>query len=63
MNKLMNTVRRTPVSIERGGITHYGYLEVDGGMVRVSHKGACKATQIGGSPPAALARLILSELA
>ena len=55
---------RTPVSIERGGITHHGYFEVDGPTIRVSHKGETKATQLGGMArvPKTLARLLLSEL-
>lgn len=59
---MMNTVR-TPVSIERGGITHRGYFEVDGPTIRVSHKGETKATQLGGMSriPGTLARLLLSE--
>jgi len=61
MHKMMLTVR-TPVSIKSGGITHHGYFEVDGVMIRVSHRGSTKATQLGGTPPAALARLLLSEL-
>ena len=61
MHKMMTTVR-TPVSIKSGGVTHHGYLEVDGGMVRVSYRGSTKATQIGGSPPGVLARLLLGEM-
>jgi hypothetical protein len=62
MHKMMNTVR-TPVSIERGGITHRGYFEVDGPTIRVSHKGETKVTQLGGHArvPQTLARLLLSE--
>ena len=62
MHKMMNTVR-TPVSIERGGVTHRGYFEVDGPTIRVSHKGSTKVTQLGGHArvPATLARLLLSE--
>lgn len=62
MHKMMNTVRM-PVSIERGGITHRGYFEVDGPTIRLSHKGSTKVTQLGGHArvPQALARLLLSE--
>jgi hypothetical protein len=60
---MMNTVR-TPVSIERAGITHRGYFEVDGPTIRMSHKGSTKVTQLGGHArvPKTLARMLLSEL-
>lgn len=53
---------RKPISVEIGGVAHHGHFETERGMIRVDYEGSSKATQIGGSPPKTLARLILSEL-
>jgi hypothetical protein len=40
-----------------------GEYEVDDGMVTVFYSGREKSTQVGGSPPDVIARLLLGELA
>jgi hypothetical protein len=42
----------------RGAFT----IDVDGGMVCVEYKGRSRSAQIGGSPPLAIAQLVLGEL-
>jgi len=51
-----------PISVEIGGVTHQGRYQTENRMIRVDYEGASKATQLGGSPPGVLARLILAEL-
>ena len=41
---------------------HRGHYPAEKRMVRVDNAGSSKATQLGGSPPQVLARLLLSEL-
>jgi hypothetical protein len=58
--------RPTPVnqiSIMIGDTVHHGTYYVQEDMVYVQSPKGTKATQIGGSPPSILAKLLLSELA
>ena len=41
---------------------HQGHYQAERRMIRIEHKGSRKATQLGGSPPEVLARLILAEM-
>lgn len=51
------------VTIERGGITYRGRYTVSGGIVTVTTLDyGHKATQVGGSPPLTIARILLREL-
>ncbi len=51
------------VEIERDGVRHVGAYETYApGLICVSYRGRSKTTQIGGSPPATLAKLLLGEL-
>jgi hypothetical protein len=52
----------SPIAVEIGGVTHRGRYQTENRMIRVDYEGASKATQLGGSPPGVLARLILAEL-
>lgn len=54
---------RVEVAIERNGERHVGYYYVEREMITVSYsKGGSKSTQVGGSPPEVLAKMLLSEL-
>ena len=51
------------VVIERGGKTYSGRYTVSGRMVTVTTLDyGSKATQVGGSPPLTVARMLLREL-
>ena len=51
------------IAIERGGKTYKGYYEVSKGIVTVTTPMyGSKSTQVGNSPPATLARIMLREL-
>jgi hypothetical protein len=60
--------RRTPyrapldVSVEVAGTRHQGTYVIDGKTITVWFHGRSKTTQLGGSTPEVLARLILAEL-
>ncbi len=54
--------RPVPVSIEVNGRTYNGVYTVDGSIISVSSAIGSKRTQIGGSSPKNLARVMLSEL-
>jgi hypothetical protein len=51
------------VEIEFGGRTVSGFYRVKRGLISVSTSQGSKATQVGGSPPESLARVMLRELA
>jgi hypothetical protein len=54
-----------PVKIIRvtiDGVTHSGTYYVQGSTVHVRSSKGAKATQVGGSPPEAIAKMLLSEL-
>ena len=53
---------RKSVSVEIGGVADHGHYHTDRRMIRVDYRELSKATQVGGSPPPVLARLILAEL-
>ena len=42
--------------------TYVAWYRIKGGMITVSTQGGSKTTQLGNSPPLALARLIASEI-
>lgn len=50
------------VSVKIGDITHHGTYYVQDSLVYVQSEHGTKATQVGGSSPASIARLLLSEL-
>ena len=50
------------VEIKRGDEVHTGWYDVESGMITVTYRLAEKTTQLGGSPPETLARLLLSEM-
>lgn len=54
-----------PISTTIDGREVTGTYRIEGGLIRVSHNGDSKATQLGGSAafPEALARIMLRELA
>jgi hypothetical protein len=52
----------TNVSIERNGRTYTGRYLVAGDLITVRYDSDQKATQIGGSPHEALAKILLGEL-
>jgi hypothetical protein len=54
--------RPVPVSIEVNGKTYNGTYTVDGSIISVSFALGSKRTQIGGSSPESLARVMLCEL-
>ena len=67
MNRLLSAQRiahHGEIRIERnGGVTLRGHMRANNGVVTVtSSDGREKSTQIGGSPPRAIARLMLLEL-
>jgi len=54
-------VRSVTVTID--GVTHHGTYYVQGSVVHVRSSRGEKITKLGRSPPEAIARLLLSELA
>jgi hypothetical protein len=50
------------VAVRLGGKVHSGAYTVGDAIVRVVYKGTSKATQVGGSPPEAIAGMLLREL-
>ena len=52
----------TPISVEVGEVAYHCHYQTESGMTRVKREESSKTTQTCGSPPKALARLILSEL-
>jgi hypothetical protein len=50
------------VSVTLNGVTHHGTYYLQGSRVHVQCPYGQKATQIGGSPPEAIAKLLLGEL-
>ena len=48
-----------PISVEIDGVAHRGHYQTERGMIRVEYKWESKATQLGGSPAASLARMIM----
>ena len=50
------------VTVTIGGVTHEATYYVQHSMVYVQSPFGAKATQVGGSPPVAIARMLLSEL-
>jgi hypothetical protein len=54
-------VKIITVTIE--GVTHSGTYFVQGSTVHVHSSKGAKATQVGSSPPEAIAKKLLSELA
>lgn len=51
------------VSVVVNGMTYQGTYFVSNSMVHVQSEKGRKATQVGGSEPEALAKMLLSELA
>jgi hypothetical protein len=56
----LTTVKTAAVTI--GGIKHQGTYYVQDSLLRVQSEHGTVATQIGGLPPEAIAKLLLSEL-
>jgi hypothetical protein len=52
-----------PVTVTIDGVTHKGSYFVQNFMVYMVSKFGAKSTQLGGSTPEALAKLLLSEMA
>jgi hypothetical protein len=50
------------ISIESGGKVYTGSYYIERKTITVHYQGFAQTTQIGGSTPESLARLILSEL-
>jgi hypothetical protein len=50
------------ITVTINGSEHHGTYFVQGSAVHVQSKVGAKATQVGGSPPEMIARLLLSEL-
>jgi hypothetical protein len=50
------------ISVIIDGVTHSGTYYVQGSTVHVRSSKGAKATQVGGSPPEAIAKMLLSEL-
>jgi len=50
------------VTVIVNGVTHLGTYYVQGSMVHVQSAFGNKKTHVGGSPPEAIAKLLLSEL-
>jgi hypothetical protein len=50
------------VTVTIDGVTHQGTYYVQGPLVYVQCDAGTKATQVGRSPPSAIAKLLLSEL-
>ena len=54
---------RAEVVIEQDSERHLGYYFIESKMITIVYlKGGSKRTQVGGSPPEGLARILLSEL-
>ena len=51
-----------PVTVTINGVPHNGTYFVQSSMVHVQSMLGSKATQVGGSPPETIAKLLLSEL-
>jgi hypothetical protein len=51
-----------PVTVTIDGVTHHGTYFVQGSMVHVQSTLGSKKTHVGGAPPEAIAKLLLSEL-
>jgi hypothetical protein len=51
-----------PVTVTIDGVTHHGTYYVQNSLVYVDYGDTKKATQVGGSPPASIARMLLSEM-
>lgn len=51
------------IEVEYKGRTHYGRFVVEGKVIRVSYEGQQKSAQLGNSPAAFLAKIMLLELA
>jgi hypothetical protein len=54
--------RSYPVRCEVAGKTYEGTYTISGGMVHVSSAHGHESTQISGSPPDTMARMVLREL-
>ena len=50
------------VTVTIDGVTHRGTYFVQSSMVRVQSAFGNKATQVGGTPPETIAKMLLSEL-
>jgi hypothetical protein len=50
------------ITITINGVAHLGTYYVLGSMVHVQSAFGNKTTQVGGSPPAKIAKMLLSEL-
>jgi hypothetical protein len=50
------------VTVTIKGVTHHGTYFVQSSMVHVHSTLGSKTTQVGGSPPETVAKLLLSEL-
>ena len=53
---------RAKISVELDGKTYTGSYNVKRGVVTVSTLKGHKSTQVGGSPPEVIARMLLREL-
>jgi len=51
-----------PVAVTIDGVTHHGTYFVQGSTVHVQSPLGSKKTHVGGAPPEAIAKLLLSEL-
>jgi hypothetical protein len=58
----MSAPERSNIKVEVAGVQHGGWYEVERDLVKVHSPYGSKSTQIGGSPPDILARMILREL-
>jgi hypothetical protein len=50
------------VTVTTDGVTHEGAYYVNGSILHVRSPFGAKATEVGGSPPKAIAELLLSEI-
>ena len=50
------------VTVTTDGVTHEGAFHVNGSVLFVRSPLGAKAIQVGGSPPEAVAKLLLAEL-
>jgi hypothetical protein len=62
MSKKRNPAVKREVSIEYKGKTYNATYTVEKGIITVSTLYGKKATQVGGSPPESLARIMIREL-
>jgi hypothetical protein len=51
-----------PVTVEVGGRTYTGSYEVSGRVITVRTAHGSRATQVGGTPPDTMAKMLLREL-